>query len=196
MFRQECRPFMQCVNYLRQISTKQSKINIKQLTGHPKDGLGLRSILSKNVENNTLNTKRSVHTTSETLHMMDLLRLHWPQIPFESITFKCHPFFSRKSKHSLAVEIGGRVRKNSIFMSICVFKSHQVSLTSNQDVFEGTYGGWWWVVVCGVVVCAWIVKREGKTVLSCLSCFENFETTPTKNKNPPKSPVWDFNILG
>ena len=103
--------------------------------------------------------------------MMDLLRLHWSQIPFESITFKCHPFFSKKSKHFLAVEIEGRGRKNSIFMSKCVFKSHQVSLTSHQDVFEGTYGGWWWVVVCGVVVYAWIVKREGKTVLTCFESW-------------------------
>jgi hypothetical protein len=59
-----------------------------------------------------------------------------------------------------------------------------VSLTSHQDVFEGTYGGWWWVVVCGVVVYAWIVKREGKTVLSC------FESWMAKQKffgNPHKS---------
>ena len=115
--------------------------------------------------------QKNKFSRSETPHMMDLLRRHWSQIPFESITFKCHPFFPKKSKHSLAVEIGGRGRKNSIFMSRCVFKSHQVSLTSHQDVFEGTYGGWWWVVVCGVVVYAWIVKREGKTVLSCFESW-------------------------
>ena len=94
----------------------------------------------------TKNTKRTRFCRTETPHMMDLLRLHWSHIPFESITFKCHPFFPKKSKHFLAVENGGGGRKNSIFMSRCVFKSHQVSLTSHQDVFEGTYGGgggWW-----------------------------------------------------
>ena len=35
MFRQERCPFMQCVKYLRQISTKQSKINIKDIDGSP-----------------------------------------------------------------------------------------------------------------------------------------------------------------
>ena len=157
------------------------------MTGHPKDGLGLRSILSKNVEKNTKSTKRTRFCRTETPHMMDLLRLHWSHIPFESITFKCHPFFPKKSKHFLAVENGGGGRKNSIFMSKCVFKSHQVSLTSHQDVFEGTYGGWWWVVVCGVVVYAWIVKREGQTCFETEMCKTSIFRRLAFFGNPPIS---------
>ena len=171
MFRQERCPFMQCVNYLRQISTKQSKINIKKIDGSPEGRAWSEINFIKKCRKEHKKHQKNKFSRSETPHMMDLLRRHWSQIPFESITFKCHSFFSKKSKHSLAVKIGGRGRKNSIFMSRCAFKSHQVSLTSHQDVFEGTYGGWWWVVVCGVVVYAWIVKREGKTVLSCFESW-------------------------
>ena len=132
--------------------------------------------------------QKNKFSRSETPHMMDLLRLHWSQIPFESITFKCHPFFPKKSKHFLAVENGGGGRKNSIFMSKCVFKSHQVSLTSHQDVFEGTYGGWWWVVVCGVVVYAWIVKREGKTCFETeMSILTKLQILEIRTKGPPSS---------